>query len=306
MTNEIIVFTHNDLDAMGCALNIEYRFPNIPKKYFYTNYGNIKERVQEIKDHVQTNGNKIILIADVSFSDNKDSLRELYNLGRCTHIDHHMYPDGFWDEFPNMKVIWDTKKSATLLCNEYFGNAGKHPRLDKLTRIIDIYDLWQSEEPEFPLAQDFNEYFWVNDFETLRNNIVTNDFKLPSDFVEVTESIKAKYTAEIADYEKRSLIQRAGPISLVLTPNWFNQIMTSEMANGQYLVVGINPYGIVRIRIKKDAPFTSEQKKEARLRLIGNSEVGHMDAFTYRYEGEKSFENTIKEAQRIVQVFNEV
>ena len=35
---ELVVMTHHDLDALGCMLNIEYKMPGIPKKYFHTNY----------------------------------------------------------------------------------------------------------------------------------------------------------------------------------------------------------------------------------------------------------------------------
>ena len=41
MEKELIVFTHNDLDMAGTVLCIENKIPNIQKKYFYTNYGDI-------------------------------------------------------------------------------------------------------------------------------------------------------------------------------------------------------------------------------------------------------------------------
>ena len=38
MPDELIVLLHNDLDAIGAYINIEYKFPTLKKKYFYTNY----------------------------------------------------------------------------------------------------------------------------------------------------------------------------------------------------------------------------------------------------------------------------
>ncbi|QAU04488.1 phosphoesterase [Vibrio phage Va1] len=301
--HELIVFVHNDLDALGCMLNIEYRMPNIAKKYFFTNYANIDQRVQEIEAHIQENGNTHILIADVSFSDNKESLRKLYSLGKCTHIDHHLYPDGFWDEFPNMKVHYDKKKCATLLCNEYFGNTGKHERLDKLTRIIDVYDLWQVGEPEFKVSQDLNEYFWTYDIELLCKKIVENDYRLPDDFKSVVQARKAQCEMEVQEFEERKLIQRNPGMTVAFVKEWFNHIMLKEMEAGQNIVVGICPYGIVKVRVNKDAPFTPEQLNKVRKELTGTENIGHMLAFTYRYEAEKCFENTIKEVQKIVQAF---
>ena len=147
MSDELIVFGHNDYDMLACMLAIEFKFPGIKKKYFHTNYANIPERVAEIEQHIKENGNKHILIPDVSFSDNKEHLRTLYNLGNCIHIDHHLYPDGFWDEFPDMKVVWDKTKCAGKLCHEYFGNLGKNAALDKFIEIADVYDLWQVKGP---------------------------------------------------------------------------------------------------------------------------------------------------------------
>ena len=304
--NELIVFTHNDLDALGCSLNIEFKFPNVQKKYFYTNYANIDQRVEEIESHMKENGNKHIMIADVSFSDNKDALRKLYNLGNCTHIDHHLYPDGFWDEFPNMKVQWDKSRCATLICNEYFGNAGKNDRLDKLTRIIDVYDLWQTEEREFDLAQDFNNYFWTYDISLLTEKIVENDFKLPDDFVEVTTNIRNHKNEQIKKYHEQKMIQRAGKMTICFFSDCFNPVMIDEMRNGQDVLIGVDSYGIIKVRIRQDSPLTPDDKKLMREKLTGTSDIGHMDAFTYKYKGSQSFDNLMNEVQKIITIYNEI
>lgn len=304
--NELVIFTHTDLDALGCMLGIEFKFPDIQKKYFHTNYGNIVERVQEIEDYMKENGNTHILIADVSFSDNKESLRKLYSLGKCTHIDHHLYPEDFWDEFPDMKVVYDKTKCATLLCHDYFGNAGKSERLDKLVRIIDVYDLWQINEIEFNIAQDLNNYFWTHDIAVLLDKIIQNEFKLPSDFIEVTSNINANCKNDMIKYQEQKLIQRAGDISLCFIKEWFNQVMIKEMDDGQNMVVGLDPYGIIKVRVNQNAPYSVEQLTEFREKLIGNSNVGHHLAFTYKYKGERSFENLMAEAQRLVQLYTEM
>lgn len=300
MTNELIVFTHNDLDALGCALNLEYKWPTIPKKYFHTNYANIDQRVDEIEAYIKENGNTHIVIPDVSFSDNKDSLRRLYNLGKCTHIDHHLYPEGFWDEFPNMKVVWDKSKCATKLCNEYLGNTGKNVGLDKLTYIIDVYDLWQTNNEAFDFSQDLNEYFWKNDIAYLCNEIVANDFKLPQNFNQVVSNIRHTYEEAIENYEKRKLIYRADDITIAFINDWFNQVLVRDMKNGQNIVVGANSYGIIRIRIKAEAPYTDAQKNALRLELTGTENIGHMNAFTYKMKDAISFNHVIKEVEKIV------
>lgn len=305
--NELIVFTHNDLDALGCMLNIEYKFPNVEKKYFHTNYSNIKERVQEIEEYMTLNGNKHIFIVDVSFSDNKESLTKLYNLDKDLVLcDHHLYPDGFWDAFPEMKVQWDKTKSATLICNEYFGNKGKNLKLDNLSRVIDVYDIWQTEEPEFDLSQDLNEYFWTYDIAILLKKIIDNDYRLPSDFKEVVKNIKLTYNTAIEDYNKRGLIKRSGDVSLCFVKDWFNQVMLKEMDNGQNIVVGIDLYGIVRVRINKKHDLNLSQKQQFREILTGNPDIGHAEAFTYKYAGTPSFDKSIAEAEKVYNAIQKI
>ena len=192
---ELVVMTHNDLDALGCMLNIEYKMPGIPKKYFHTNYADIDQVVAEIERYVLAERNTHILIPDVSFADNKPALARLYNIAHVTHIDHHLYPEGFWDDFPKMKVVHDMTKSATKLCNEFFKNTGKNERLDKLSFLIDVYDIWQSADPAFDLSQDLNEYFWASIsygvLLPLVERIIENDYKVEGDLRrEVQQNIK--------------------------------------------------------------------------------------------------------------------
>jgi oligoribonuclease NrnB/cAMP/cGMP phosphodiesterase (DHH superfamily) len=301
--NELIVLTHNDLDALGCALNVEYKFPSIKKKYFYTNYANIKEIVQEIKEYCKDYENIHILIADVSFSDSKDSLIELNTIGKCTLIDHHLYPDNFWDEFKNMKVLHDKSKSGAKLCNEYFGNTGKNKNLDELTYLIDVYDLWQTENKNFDDSQDLNEYFWLkvqyNNLDSLIDEIYQRNFELPEDYSDKINEIKLKYNSEIADFERRNLIHRFDNITVAFVQNWFNQILISEMKKGQDVVIGITPSGIVRIRIKESSAYTPEQKNSLRLELTGTESIGHMNAFTYKINN-VSMQKLMDEVKKII------
>lgn len=306
--NELIVFTHNDLDALGCMLNIEYKFPDVKKKYFHTNYANIDERVEEIADYINQNndGSPVhILIPDVSFSDSKEALRVLYSLGKCTHIDHHLYPEGFWDEFPNMKVVWDKTKCATKLCNEYLGNKGQNKNLDKLTFIIDVYDLWQTKSPAFKIAQDFNEYFWQNNIGTLCNTFVQNNYELPHDYMQVVEKMHKAFNTALVDYEKRKLIYRGGDITIAFVNDYFNQILIKEMDQGQNFVVGINSYGIVRVRIKEEAPYTNDRKDNMRLILTGTKDIGHNNAFTWKIKDTPTFDRIMEEIQLVVKTIHD-
>lgn len=307
MKEELIVFTHNDLDAIGSILNIEFKIPDIPKKYFYTNYSNIPAQVDNIIEYAEANNCKHILIPDVSFADNKESLRRLYNyFHKVTHIDHHLYTDNFWDEFPNMTVVYDKTKCATKLCNEFFKNTGKNINLDKLTYIIDVYDLWQTENNAFDFAQLLNEYFWTWDIELLTKTIIQNGYKLPEDFQEVTQNIKNKYMKAIVEYESKNVIHRARDVTFCFINDWFNQVLLKEMENGQNFVIGINSYGIVRVRINKNSPYNNEQLNKFRIVLTETEAIGHMLAFTYRIKDFNGFDCVLKEASKIDNFLKEI
>lgn len=300
MSNELIVFTHNDLDALGCMLNLEFRFPNVQKKYFHTNYANIIALTDEILEYQKANGNTHIVMPDVSFSDNKESLRRIYEtFQNCTHIDHHLYADGFWDEFPKMKVVWDKTKCATKLCNEYLGNTGKNQNLDKLTYLIDVYDLWQDKNTYFDTAQDLNEYFWKVDIAWFKDEVVKGNYALPRNYIDVVNKAHIEYIKTMESYEKRNLIHRAGNTTVCFVNDWFNQIMIKEMRQGKHFVIGVNSYGIVKVRINQDAPVTPQQLNKLRLELTGTENIGHMHAFTYKVKGQVDFNAIMVEVKKV-------
>ena len=302
MSKEIVVFTHNDLDALGCMLNIEYKMPNVKKKYFHTNYSNIPKIVDEILDYMNSHDIHFILIPDVSFATHKEFLTTLYETGKpIIHIDHHLYPDGFWDDYPNMRVVWDKTKSATKLCNEYFGNTGKNANLDKLTDIIDAYDLWRVDSPYFGVAQDFNNYFWEVGIEWLCNEIVSRDFKLPENFRAIVDNFNWRCKNTIQYYEDSKKIMRSGPVTFSLTNEFFNQINLKEMENGQQVVIGINDYGIVRCRLNQKSIFTDEQINDIRFKITGEKDTGHKHAFTFKIDI-KSANDAFAEVQRIAKI----
>ncbi len=303
--NELIVFLHTDLDAAGCMLNIEFKYPTVEKKYFFTNYADIESKVNDISIYIKEHGNKHILCADVSFSDSPESLKLLTTLGHVSVIDHHIYCAGFWDEFTDsVNLIWDKNKSATLLCNEHLGNTGLNENLDKLTYLIDIYDIWQDQHVAFPLAQDLNEYFWQYSVTAFVDAVIVNGYKLPNDYLLKTAEIRAKLAQEMQDYENRKLIHRFGDITCAFVDSCFNQILIKEHQKGQNFVIGISSYGIIKVRINQKQPYSNEVLNKIRYALSGIKEFGHLHAFTYKIKS--SYDKLMQETQRIVETITKL
>lgn len=305
MQDELIVFTHNDLDAGGSIINIEYKMPGIKKKYFYTNYGDIEKQVQDIEDYVKQHSNKYCLMTDISWSTSPEALHKMCNLfEKITLIDHHLYPDGFFDAYPKLKVHWDKSKSATLLTYEYFKN--DNTELRKLSELIDVYDLWQDTLPLFTEAQDLNEFFWEIGREKFINDCINSGYKLPHYYDSVVSDIQRKYTEEIAKFENRKLIHRSAKVTVAFVDSWFNQILVKEMKEGKDFVINATPFGIFKIRINAAAPITSAQKDLLRMSLCGTKDIGHSNAFSYKMKEQVSFENIMKHIKFVIDEINRI
>lgn len=305
MQDELIIFTHNDLDAGGTIINIEYKMPEIKKKYFYTNYGDIEKQVQDIEDYVNQHGNKYCLMTDISWSTSPESLHKMCSLfEKITLIDHHLYPDGFFDAYPKLKVHWDKSKSATLLTYEYFKN--DNTELRKLSELVDVYDLWQDTLPLFTEAQDLNEFFWEIGREKFINDCINSGYKLPHYYDSVVSDIQRRYTEEIAKFENRKLIHRSAKVTVAFVDSWFNQILVKEMKEGKDFVINATSFGIFKIRINAAAPITSEQKDLLRMSLCGTKDIGHECAFSYKMKDPVSFENIMKQIKFVINEINRI
>lgn len=301
MNNELIVFLHNDLDAALCQLNFEFVAPNVRKKYFYTNYGDMSKKVDEIEHYQMIHKNTNILIMDVSFSTNKNELDRIYTIfNQITLIDHHLYSDNFWNNYNGkMKVYYDKSKCAALLSNEFFKNNGKHKNLDLLTKITDVYDLWKVDDKLFDFSQDLNNFFWELGMDKFCSEVIKNNYNLPNYYVETVNKINLRVKEGIEKLEQKNLIHRFGKITVIFSNDYFNDILIKEMKNGQDIVVNAMTYGIIRFRISKDASILDENKILLSQILTGEESIGHLNAFTYKIK-ETSFENIMNEIQRIV------
>ena len=252
------------------------------------------------------NGGPEEFINDVVYLEipTQDQLDKLYNMfNTITLIDHHLYPEEFFNSYSDkMKVHYDKSKCAALLTNEYFKNTGKNKDLDTLTKITDVYDLWQVENPLFDVSQNLNNFFWELGMDKFCSEIIRFNYTLPNYYPEVVKKINDKISEGIQKLEQKKLIHRFGKVTVVFTDEFFNDVLIREMMNGQDIVINAMAYGIIKVRISQYAPFSAEKKIELSRALSGVETTGHLNAFTYKMSIQTSFENIMNEIQRVIKV----
>lgn len=322
---EIVGITHNDLDALGTVLCIQDKLSI--KKWFNTNYYDLNEVIPEVINYCTVNNIHRILIGDVSFSDNKAHLTELYNYvsqfedGYILHCDHHSYPnsDTFWNDYPKMKVAWTDQACATLqLCNLF---RIQNPSLQTLCRIIDAFDRGQRHSELYPVSLMLNDYFWdftkaksdgskgsqYDRIVLLANTLKESQYHLPSDFKEVTAGLKAKAEKDYETFKQRSILNRYNAdvkTTIVLSTESFVYIQNKEFNEGQDLVVGISN-GRFQCRVNSDSGFSLEFLRELRYKLCNDPDYCHPNAFTYNINDAHQ-EGILKEVQKILTVVNSI
>lgn len=289
----MIVFLHNDLDAIGCQMCIE-EMPFKITETFFTNYSDFTDKVNQIIKYAKDNNEKELLIADLSFAEHLDELKMLVNTFESVlHIDHHSYPNHFFQNVigkGRYKCKIDSTKCAAKICYDLFKLENK--TLKVLIDVIDVYDCWRTESSMFDKSQNLNKYFWEKGWENFKI------FKtgIPNDYKKTIEEITEKENKGIQKIKDASLLVRStnNRITVILTHEFFNPIMIEEMKNGQNFVIGID-HGIVKFRIKKGV-LSNNSLEYLRTEVAGKV-TGHPLAFTYTIG--KSEMDVVREIQKI-------
>lgn len=298
----MILFTHNDLDALGCLMVIAEKFKDYTIKIFHTNYSNIPDIVDDISNHFINKKPDLVVCADVSFSTSPLEFDRLYKLVTSNgvpmlYFDHHLYPDNFFDSYQSDKfrLFYDKSKCATKICYDTLFNdvfQKNNPMLSALVKIIDVYDIWQSKDPNFKSAQNLNNYFWemihndlsIMDIYLSIKDAHTKGSLLPENYKPVVDTLNAEIDLHLMDIEKSNLVHRNidYKTTLYFSNKHFNPFMINEHLNGQWFVVQFSSYGIIRMRISQDCDFTDEQFKKIMYEMTGQTDIGHKQAFTWK------------------------
>jgi len=302
----MIIFTHNDLDAISCMLNIHIATNKMPVT-FHTNYKNIEEKTYEIIDYIDKHQVSKIYILDISFSQNKHNLISILKKNiPVIFLDHHTYEPGYFESllnFKNFKYVHDISKSAGLITYEYFHNVNKSKALDVFTSISDTYDLWQVKKPNFDEALQLNNYFWTVGIDWMFNEMINNNYKLPNNFKSTNDKYLIDRKKGLESLYNKKLIRSDGTTSIVFADQWFTEALLSEFDKGSKVVIIANSYGIMRIRFNAQLDIDDKIWKAIKNDILGTENIGHLHAFSLKIE-KNGFEEIMEKIQELVSIIN--
>ena len=272
----MIIFTHNDLDAIGCLLC--FKKVGLPlDKVFTTNYGDLEEKVETIS---KINDTKL-LVADVSFGTRPNLLLKLKTkFPKVVLIDHHMINPDVAKQFQDAGIrTYLGSDCAAKICYKVFKILDSN--LKETINKINVYDIWQRHDPRFKEMLIINEWFFSKTESLLELVDLFEDFKFPKEINEFKPNFIKKFREDFQ--QMKSVIVRKNSkvkITFVFTWQYFNLILTSEFKDGQDIVVGIQN-GIMKVRIRDDSIIPNETRNKLRMFLVNSENFGHFNAFTF-------------------------
>lgn len=290
----MILYTHNDLDAAGCELCL--RRVNEPERVFYEDYVMMRDSVSQIVSYGKLKNTESVVIADLSFAEHPEHLQSILdNFKTVIHIDHHSYPENF-SVTPRhtFRQIIDEKRCACRICYDSFRLEDQY--LKDLITVIDKFDRWQENDPEFPEALDLNAYFWEVGYSAFMEGFKTG---YPKNYREVVDSIHKKTEEALRILNENHCILRDRLVTVHIGNEYFIPSQIREFNNGQkgFLCVLKN---LVRVRLSQKY-FNTERAEKCRA-LIQNKINGHPHAFVVQHVA--GAQNSFAEAKRISDIIN--
>jgi len=163
----IRIFTHNDLDGLGCGLLGKMAWNNDVEVVYCSN-GNVDKKVKKFFDDKKHAGTSFYL-TDISVNDYLAAkIEEHHKKGNTVQmVDHHKTALKFNQyEWAMVKEKYrdGRKTSATSLFYEYLVEQGHLERtafLDQFVELIRLYDTWEWESENNMEARKLNDLFYI-------------------------------------------------------------------------------------------------------------------------------------------------
>jgi oligoribonuclease NrnB/cAMP/cGMP phosphodiesterase (DHH superfamily) len=293
-------------------LNLHYITPNTEKITFHTNYRNLTEKVHDVIEFIRKHAVELLVISDVAFTSNKAELLEIQKVVqdqmgiKILYFDHHVYEPEFFNDI-TFKYVHDINDSATMIMNKAFNVKNEH--LNKLSEMINIYDVWIERSKLFPIAMELNDWFFkelkTKDFDQVAYMIEQNNYRLPKSFTNFVKNNQAECKTKIQSLKNRGLFVSDGFISMIFTDDFINQALyqTFNIDKNKVALI-VNSYGIIRIRFSTIDCLSDKEKEKIKMAIMGKLDIGHLNAFSIKVQN-SNFEKIMNKVQELIQIINE-
>ncbi|WP_236034842.1 DHH family phosphoesterase [Alkalihalobacterium elongatum] len=167
------LFTHNDLDGVGCGILAKIAFKD-QVRVRYNSVSGLDFQIERFLERAKNDD--FIIVTDLSVNElNTERINEYYKkTGKAKLIDHHKTALHFNDyEWGSVKVEYEDGRltAATSLFYEYLvANGQLEPckALEEFVELVRLYDTWEWEKNNNETAKRLNDLFFmisIEDFE---------------------------------------------------------------------------------------------------------------------------------------------
>ena len=171
---KIKVYTHHDLDGVGCAILAKIAFADDVVDIEYCGYDDINEKVSEFFESGKDRDYYRIYITDLSIRESLADVIDRYGSGKWTLLDHHATATGlnkygwckinvFADDvyYGELKTCGTELFYDSLLCDGYFDAMSDSTKetLWTFVQMVRDWDTWRWKD----LGEEGERSKWLND-----------------------------------------------------------------------------------------------------------------------------------------------
>lgn len=149
-----VLFTHTDLDGVGCAVIYAKCFPQV--EVYFVDYNEVNETIMDfiVKNHQDM---PHIMITDMSVNDDVATL--LNETGKVDLVDHHGTAKWLMDKYPWAYV--STDNCATKLLYDILSQTHHIEDYEPFVELVDNYDTWGHGTQPTEQAKDLSRLLYI-------------------------------------------------------------------------------------------------------------------------------------------------
>lgn len=302
---KVKLFTHTDLDGIGCVILAKLAFEDVDVEY--CNYNDVNQKVEKFYIASSKNHYDKAFITDISVSESVAKIIEYYSDDKfypeIKLLDHHK--TALWlNEYDwatvETHMTEDMKESGTSLFLDYikeilWEQGKRQVSIQNFVKIVRLYDSWEWKEQNDDIPKKWNDLFKILGRDRFIKKIISiilqNDGIYFSEtdelLLELEQDKIDKYVKKKNEYiiKKEILGYKAG---IVFADRYISELgnRLSELNPNLDFIAMINPdYAVSYRTIKNDVDVSEIAKhfgggghpKASRSPVSGDLEIDYID-----------------------------